>query len=128
MPDERQQRGEVDHASCESLRNEPLDESTAPKDLKVQIEHQRLIVEWMDSSRSEYSLGGLRRHCPCASCRTERVEQGNNPLAILKSDPTGVRVTAAQLVGKYAIRFFWSDGHDTGIFDFRYLRSLDRAP
>jgi DUF971 family protein len=31
----------------------------------------------------------------------------------------------AELVGNYAIRFRWSDGHDTGIFDFRFLRSLD---
>ncbi len=95
-----------------------------PKDLKVQLKEQRLVVEWQDGERSEYALDELRRVCPCASCRTEREQQDTNPLRILKSDPTDVRVTSAQLVGNYAIQFDWSDGHNTGIFEFRFLRKL----
>ena len=101
----------------------PHDDTTTPRDLKVQIKEQRLIVEWADATTSEFSLDELRRQCPCAACRTER-SKPPNPLQILKADPSGVRVTRARLVGTYAIQFFWSDGHDTGIFDFRYLRSL----
>lgn len=100
----------------------PSELSVMPRDLKVQTKTQRLSIEWSDGSRSEYSLGELRRQCPCATCRTERGDA--NPLKILKSDPAGVRVTHADLVGTYAIRFHWSDGHNTGIFDFRYLRTL----
>lgn len=107
-------------------RREPHDDSTTPKDLKIKIKEQRLIVDWMDETCSEYSLAVLRRHCPCASCRTEREEQEDNPLRVLKSDPSGVHVIDARLVGTYAIQFHWSDGHNTGIFDFRYLRSLDK--
>lgn len=101
-----------------------FDESTLPRDLKVQIAQQRLMIDWRDGTHSEYSLHALRRACPCATCRTEREEQSKNPLRILKSDPTGVRVVHAELVGTYAIKFRWSDGHDTGIFDFRMLRAL----
>lgn len=97
---------------------------TTPRDLQVKLKEQRLIVEWMDGKRSEYSLDELRRHCPCATCRTQREEQERNPLRVLKFDPAGVRVTDAKLVGNYAIQFQWSDGHNTGIFDFRYLRAL----
>ncbi len=100
------------------------DASSTPRDLKVQLKEQRLIVEWQDGGRSEFAFGDLRRRCPCATCRTEREEQDPNPLKILKVDPTDVRVTNAQLVGNYAIQFFWSDGHNTGIFDFRFLRGL----
>lgn len=82
------------------------------------------MIEWLDGHKSEYTLAGLRRVCPCASCRSERESRADNPLAILKSDPSDLRVTGARLVGNYAIRFDWSDGHDTGIFDFRFLRSL----
>jgi len=103
----------------------PHDESVTPVDLKVQLKEQRLIVDWRDGTRSEFSLGRLRRVCPCASCRTEREQQDPNPLKILKSDPTELRVVSANLVGSYAIQFHWSDGHNTGIFDFRFLRSLD---
>jgi len=100
------------------------DAAVTPKDLKVQIKEQRLRIDWTDGTTSEYSLDELRKQCPCASCRTEREQQDANPLKILKFDPSGVRVVAAELVGNYAIKFTWSDGHDTGIFDFRFLRAL----
>ena len=66
----------------------------------------------------------LRRRCPCATCRSERESRNDNPLRVFKPDPVDLRVKTAELVGNYAIRFSWSDGHDTGIFDFRNLRSL----
>ncbi|MET0650727.1 MAG: DUF971 domain-containing protein, partial [Pyrinomonadaceae bacterium] len=28
------------------------------------------------------------------------------------------------IVGRYALNFRWSDGHDTGIYSFRYLREI----
>ena len=32
------------------------------------------------------------------------------------------------IVGRYALNFRWSDGHETGIYSFRYLRELcDKA-
>ena len=102
----------------------PHDDSVTPSDLKVKLAEQKLFVDWKDGRHSEFSLNELRRICPCAACRTERDNQGANPLRILKADPTGVRVVSAKLVGAYAIQFDWSDGHNTGIFDFRFLRSL----
>jgi DUF971 family protein len=119
----------------------PHDDSVTPADLKVKLAEQKLIVEWKDGRRSEFSLDELRRICPCATCRTEREQSGHSidnrkstignpttggtiPLQVLKRDPTGVRVVSAKLVGTYAIQFDWSDGHNTGIFDFRFLRSL----
>jgi DUF971 family protein len=33
----------------------------------------------------------------------------------------------AELVGNYAIRIRFSDGHSTGIYSWRYLRSIDPA-
>ena len=100
------------------------DDSATPVDLKVKLAEQRLIIVWKDGERSEFSLAELRRVCPCATCRSERDKEAENPLRVLKSDPTGVRVTAARLIGNYAVQFTWSDGHDTGIFDFGILRSL----
>lgn len=35
-----------------------------------------------------------------------------------------VTVESAELVGNYAVRFVWRDGHDTGIYEFRALRDL----
>jgi len=104
----------------------PHDAAATPKDLKVKIAEQRLFIEWQDGARSEFALGELRGVCPCATCRTDREQQSANPLRILKSNPAGLKVTNARLVGRYAIQFDWSDGHNTGIFDFRFLRSLQK--
>jgi len=97
-----------------------------PSDLKVKLSEQRLQVTWADGSQCVYDLAVLRRHCPCATCRTEREKVSDAPtsLTILKSDPRNIRPTGAKLVGRYAIQFEWSDGHNTGIFDFRFLRTL----
>lgn len=95
-----------------------------PADLKVNMKAQTLRIQWHDGLSSEFSLPQLRRVCPCATCRTERDKQRDNPLQILKTDPSSWRVTNAQLVGHYAIQFIWSDGHNAGIYDFRMLRQL----
>jgi DUF971 family protein len=34
------------------------------------------------------------------------------------------QVADARLVGNYALQITWGDGHDTGIYDFRYWRSI----
>ena len=101
-----------------------------PSDLQVKLAEQRLQVTWADGSRCVYDLAVLRRHCPCATCRTEREQRSEAPtsLTILKSDPRNIRPTGAKLVGRYAIQFEWSDGHNTGIFDFRFLRTLPSLP
>ncbi|MCH7595658.1 MAG: DUF971 domain-containing protein [Planctomycetes bacterium] len=100
------------------------DDASTPRDLKIKLKEQRLVIDWKDGERSEFTLAQLRRACPCATCRGEREHADENPLKILKADPTGVRVTSARLMGNYAIQFDWSDGHNTGIFDFRMLRAM----
>lgn len=102
----------------------PHDDTNSPRDLKVKIKEQQLIIDWKDGKHSEFSLDDLRKQCPCAACRTDRDKKNENPFNILKADPTTIRVTSAKLVGNYAIQFNWSDGHNTGIFDFRFLHEL----
>lgn len=100
----------------------------APAELKLRRSEQQLRIKWKDGRESVYSAVRLRKHCPCASCRTEREKQSRELLPILKqAPPSSVMLTSAQLVGSYAIQLFWSDGHDTGIFDFKYLRVLDET-
>ena len=82
MPDS--ESPETTPESGEGNRPPPI----APKDLKVKIKEQRLLVEWADGSRSNVTFGELRRRCPCATCRTDREKQDENPLRILKADPT----------------------------------------
>lgn len=69
-------------------------------------------------------LRELRRACPCASCRQAREELARNPLAVLPTAQQSAAALGAELVGHYALRIHWEDGHDTGLYDFALLRTL----
>ncbi len=88
-----------------------------------------LTVEWRDGRTSYYPIPYLRKMSPSAETKTLREEMARNPLTVLPSRPGGDRgpITAvgAEMVGNYALRITFSDGHDTGIFSWRYLREID---
>lgn len=97
-----------------------------PINLDLDLKQQVLRVTWADGVTSNLPMTLLRKHCPCASCRTEREKQGKSLLPILQSAPSGeIEATGGHLVGNYALQIDWSDGHNTGIYDFRLLRALD---
>jgi DUF971 family protein len=104
-------------------------EQVTPTDIKVRQAERRVVISWRDGHVSSLDFTMLRRKCPCATCVAERTkEAGSQELfPILKKDPgTGApTVMGVHLVGNYAVHFQWSDGHETGIYDYRYLRSLD---
>jgi ATP-binding protein involved in chromosome partitioning len=83
-----------------------------------------LLVNWNDGRRSEYDVRALRLACPCASCVNEWTgERTLRPAQV----PENIRPMRLFSVGRYALGIAWSDGHDTGIFGFDYLRRLDPA-
>jgi ATP-binding protein involved in chromosome partitioning len=86
-----------------------------------------LKVRWADGHESVIPLAQLRKACPCASCQLTRRERESNPLAVIQpvQNPQDlVTVEKAELIGNYALRICWKDGHDAGIYDFALLRSL----
>jgi DUF971 family protein len=68
---------------------------------------------------------------PSAEAKHLREELTRNPLTVLPTNVakhTGpITALGADLVGNYAIRIRFSDGHDTGLFSWRYLREIDPA-
>lgn len=83
-----------------------------------------LKIRWRDSHRSELSYRFLRQKCPCARCDAAR--SGKYPFHILPADDffENLQIADIQLVGRYAVRLVWSDGHRTGIYTFQFLREL----
>ena len=83
-----------------------------------------ITIQWNDGYQSEYSYSLLRQKCPCARCRAAKEDK--NPFRILPSNDSfhKLEVVDIQLVGRYAIRLTWNDGHKTGIYTFEFLRSL----
>ena len=82
---------------------------------------QALRVTWADGRVCRYAAPDLRRACPCAQCVNEWTgERMLRPEAV----PDSVAIADIDIVGRYALNFRWSDGHQTGIYSFRLLRAL----
>lgn len=82
----------------------------------------RVAVEWSDGTESSYGSRQLRLACPCAGCVNEWTGE-----KMLKEDsvPEDVTFSHITLVGRYALNFHFSDGHETGIYSFKYLKELE---
>ena len=80
-----------------------------------------LRITWADGRVCNYEAATLRRACPCAQCVNEWTgERTLQPQAIADD----VEIGDLAIVGRYALNFRWSDGHETGIYSFQYLRRL----
>ena len=54
-------------------------------------------------------------------------EMTGRPLLNPAGVPEDVHPLTIRYVGSYALAFRWSDGHDTGIYSFHYLREICEA-
>jgi ATP-binding protein involved in chromosome partitioning len=80
-----------------------------------------LTITWEPGHVSTYAVRQLRLACQCASCRDEFTgSELLDPGAV----PEDLRALEVSLVGNYAIKIRFSDGHDTGIYTYRYLLEL----
>lgn len=89
-----------------------------------------LTIQWDDGSGSYYTIAYLRRMSPSAEQRELREQMARNPLTILPEGRSGtgssdVVALSAELVGNYAIKIAFSDGHDTGLYTWDYLWRID---
>ncbi len=92
-----------------------------------------LTVQWADGTTSYFSVQLLRKMSPSADQRELRAEQSRNPLTVLPSGGSRsagpLMAEGAELVGNYAVRLRFSDGHSSGIYTWEYLRRLaSQAP
>ena len=93
-----------------------------PTEIIVHQQSRRLEIAFAGDER--YSLGFefLRVHSPSAAV------QGHGPgQEVLQVGKRDVTVSAVEPIGHYAIRPVFSDGHDSGIFTWNYLRELGRT-
>ncbi len=102
----------------------PIEQSPVHLDL---VRDRGLTVHWPDGMQSFYPIAYLRRMSPSAEARTLREQLAKNPLTVLPNTDDGKPLTAmtAELVGNYAVRIRFSDGHNTGLYSWDYLRQID---
>ncbi|MCW5957490.1 MAG: DUF971 domain-containing protein [Pyrinomonadaceae bacterium] len=80
-----------------------------------------ITIVWSDNVETNYNAPQLRRACPCAGCINEWTgEKMLDPSSIVDD----LSFKQISIVGRYALNFHFTDGHDTGIFSFKLLREL----
>lgn len=86
-------------------------------------------MTWEDGRVSFYPIAYLRKWSPSADAKELRESMASNPLTVLPVSDVGdgrpLTAVGAELVGQYALRITFSDGHDTGIYSWAYLRQID---
>ncbi len=88
----------------------------------IEESDREISVNWSDSSKSKYTASQLRKSCPCAGCVNEWSGEKTLDENSVAEDLSFSHIT---VVGRYALNFHFSDGHDTGIYSFQYLRKLE---
>jgi DUF971 family protein len=91
--------------------------------LKIRVKDKQILhISWDDNSETSIPLKTLRENCPCAICLDEKLHRPAKYIPLLSKPQT--EVENIEMVGTYAIRIYWKDGHNTGIFNFEKLKSL----
>jgi len=96
-----------------------------PLRIERQPAEQTLLVAWPDGLEAALPLVELRGQCMCARCVDELT--GERIVELDGIDPA-IQIDGLKLVGNYALKITWSDGHDTGLYTWPHLRRLCVGP
>ncbi|MCG5496270.1 gamma-butyrobetaine hydroxylase-like domain-containing protein [Ectothiorhodospira variabilis] len=90
-----------------------------PTDIRLHQQSRVLELVYTDGETHRLGCEFLRVHSPSAEVTGHG--PGQEVLQVGKED---VNITGIEPVGHYGIKLVFSDGHDTGIFDWNYLYHL----
>ena len=95
----------------------------APRPTSIQLHSRSRLLELAYAGGENYSLSCeyLRVYSPSAEVL------GHGPgQEVLQTGKMKVAITAIKPVGNYALQLVFDDGHDTGLYSWRYLYELCR--
>ncbi len=90
-----------------------------PSDIRIRKQSRLLQLDYDDGTSFELPFELLRVWSPSAEVRGHGPGEGT-----LQTGKKDVVVTDAEMVGNYAIKLSFSDGHDSGLFTWSFLREL----
>lgn len=124
----------AEEAAADAERQRRKLSGDALKAAKVRVDKTGgtgVTIDWKDGHQSHWSFRWLREACPCATCHEAREHEGRapgvakaKPVSLLPLYESPVRPLDVEPVGKYALRFRWNDGHESGLYSWDYLRNV----
>jgi DUF971 family protein len=92
---------------------------TPPVEIRLRRTSRLLQVRFADAGDYALPFEFLRVNSPSAEV------QGHGPgQRVLVTGKENVQITAVEPVGHYAVRLVFDDGHDSGLYTWKYLREL----
>jgi DUF971 family protein len=90
-----------------------------PTEIRVRRASRVVAVTFADGSHFELPFEYLRVHSPSAEVK------GHGPgQEVLVLGKQQVGISAVEPVGQYAVKLVFDDGHDTGLYTWKYLHEL----
>lgn len=96
----------------------------APEIIRAHRETGLFELKWPGESELFVRFFDVRCGCTCAVCVDEFTGE---PLLDPAKIPTEIAPAGLDLVGQYAIRIRWNDGHNTGLYTWERLQQLALA-
>ncbi len=101
------------HATMARMSND------APTEIRLRSKSRLLQVNFADGVQCELPFEYLRVNSPSAEV------QGHGPgQKVTVTGKENVLIKAVEPVGHYAVKLVFDDGHDSGLFTWKYLREL----
>ena len=91
----------------------------APVEIRLHTVSRKLEVSFDDGARYELPAEYLRVHSPSAEVQGHGAGDG-----VLVTGKQQVGIRAIEPIGHYAVRLVFDDGHDTGLYTWKYLHEL----
>jgi len=98
-----------------------MNEMDAPTEIRLRRQSRVLEVAFGETERYALPFEFLRVHSPSAEVKGHG--PGQETLVLGKQ---GVGIRNLEPVGQYAVRLLFDDGHDSGLYSWKYLRELGR--
>jgi len=93
--------------------------SAPPTEIRLKRAERVLVVSFGDGATFELPCEYLRVFSPSAEVRGHGLAE---PLLVTGKQEVGI--SAVEQVGNYAVKLVFTDGHDTGLYSWRFLREL----
>lgn len=91
---------------------------------KIELIGPTLCIIWNDGSEDFFESALLRLRSPSAQNIGEKDIFGNRYGGQTQSNFSGITILGWEFIGNYAIKIRFSDGHNTGIYSWDYLKDL----
>ena len=90
-----------------------------PAEIRLRKKSRLLTIRYADGREFDLSFEYLRVHSPSAEVKghgpgQETLQTGKENVAVVEIEP----------VGRYAVRLIFDDGHNTGLYTWKYLYEL----